>query len=296
MRKQQHKQHLLVVDDDADVRSLMQLQLQGAGYRVSTAIDGADALEQIRISAPDLIISDILMPELDGFGLCRALRDDPELTQIPVIFITAHYLEPEDEELAQRLGALYFLIKGADQQPLLQVVKEALAHQAAEKNALALRFPELSELACELHLQRLYAQLSKKVQQLLHSEARYRSILDSLPDSILLIDALVDSYPAVYANPAFYHLSGYQLEDIQGDCLALLVRQDNDQAGLRELYSALRNHSRCATVLRCYRQDGGLFWSEIKISPVANACGEISHLVMVMADSSGRIPQGGNRV
>tara|TARA_R110002167_G_scaffold101150_4_gene263764 strand:- start:1618 stop:4743 length:3126 start_codon:yes stop_codon:yes gene_type:complete len=187
--------HLLVVDDDEAVRLYIKLQLEDVGYRVTTAVNGADALDLIHKAAPDLVISDILMPELDGFGLCRAIREDAQLNHIPFVFLTAHYLDPEDQQLAQRLGAARYIIKTADQDELLLAVKEALANYDSEKSLLALRFPELAELACELHLERLYAQLSKKVQQLVHSEAnlaqseaRYRSILESAPDSIVVTD------------------------------------------------------------------------------------------------------------
>ena len=79
--------HLLVVDDDEAVRLYIKLQLEDAGYRVTTAVNGADALDLIHKAAPDLVISDILMPELDGFGLCRAIRDDARLNHIPFILM-----------------------------------------------------------------------------------------------------------------------------------------------------------------------------------------------------------------
>ena len=79
---------VLVVDDNADMRAYVRRHLE-TRYRVVEAVNGRIALEQARTLLPDLIISDVMMPELDGYGLCRALKADPELDFIPVILLTA---------------------------------------------------------------------------------------------------------------------------------------------------------------------------------------------------------------
>ncbi|MEH6825951.1 MAG: EAL domain-containing protein [Motiliproteus sp.] len=231
MQGQAKSYHLLVVEDDEAVLALLKLQLQGAGYTVSTARHGAAALDQIQTQIPDLVISDILMPELDGFGLCRAIREDAKLTHIPFIFLTAHYLDAEDEQLAKRLGAASYIIKNADQQNLLKAVKAALNNQRTVENSLTLRFPELAELARELHLHRLYAQLNKKVQQLVHSEAnlarseaRYSSILESAPDSIVVSD---QHGRITLVNQQAELLFGYSRKELIGSKVELLVGSES---------------------------------------------------------------------
>ena len=80
---------MLVVEDTEDSRIMLVDLLKVQGYEVDSAVNGLDALEKIAISSPDLIVSDILMPEMDGFELCRKIKSDPQLRLIPFIFYTA---------------------------------------------------------------------------------------------------------------------------------------------------------------------------------------------------------------
>ena len=83
------KKNLLLVDNDAKSLRVMEVSLRKAGFSVTTAINGQDALEKVDISAPDLIISVTKMPEMDGFEFCRQLKENPKLAGIPFIFLTS---------------------------------------------------------------------------------------------------------------------------------------------------------------------------------------------------------------
>ncbi|HEY0867010.1 MAG TPA: response regulator, partial [Fimbriimonas sp.] len=82
------KQHLLLVDSDAKSLRVMEVSLKKAGFSVTTAVHGKDALEKVQISPPDLILSDTRMPEMDGFELCQTLKSDERFRQIPFVFLT----------------------------------------------------------------------------------------------------------------------------------------------------------------------------------------------------------------
>ena len=82
------KRSLLLVDGDARSLRVLEVSLKKAGFIVTTATNGRDALEKVRVARPDLILSDTEMPEIDGFELCRALKADPELAAIPFVFLT----------------------------------------------------------------------------------------------------------------------------------------------------------------------------------------------------------------
>ena len=82
------KRSLLLVDGDARSLRVLEVSLKKAGFLVTTATNGRDALEKVRVARPDLILSDTEMPEMDGFELCRALKADPELAAIPMVFLT----------------------------------------------------------------------------------------------------------------------------------------------------------------------------------------------------------------
>ncbi len=80
---------ILVVDDESHIQHVVSLKLRNAGYLVETAADGEEALHAIAARIPDLIVTDLQMPYLDGIGLCRALLDSPDTNEVPVIVLTA---------------------------------------------------------------------------------------------------------------------------------------------------------------------------------------------------------------
>src|SRR5207302_1214890 len=91
---------ILIVDDQRAIAEMMAGVLQGRGYEVLTAFDGETALRQVRTERPDLLVSDILMPGMDGYELCRRVRSDPLTALLPIVFVTS--LEP----LAERINGL----------------------------------------------------------------------------------------------------------------------------------------------------------------------------------------------
>src|SRR5262245_20372264 len=96
--------NILVVDDDPVARELVTAVLRFGGHRLQQAQDGAEGLAAAKRSNPDLIISDLLMPTMDGFEFIRRLRNEPAFTRTPVIFYTASYLRSEAERFASICG------------------------------------------------------------------------------------------------------------------------------------------------------------------------------------------------
>jgi two-component system chemotaxis sensor kinase CheA len=117
---------ILVVDDSITSRSLERSLLEAQGYRVRLAVDGLQALELLRTEKSDLVITDIQMPRMDGFGLVEALKADAELKAIPVIIVSS--LErPEDQERGLQLGADAYVVKGKfDQTELLAAIRQMI--------------------------------------------------------------------------------------------------------------------------------------------------------------------------
>lgn len=123
---------LLVVEDIPNVLELLEVTLKFQGYRVFSAMNGEQALEIISKERPALVISDILMPVLDGFAFVQKLRSDPETQDIPVIFLSATYVTPEDREFALSLGASQFIEKPFDTQDFLLTIAEVLNQDRLE--------------------------------------------------------------------------------------------------------------------------------------------------------------------
>jgi CheY-like chemotaxis protein len=117
---------LLVVEDVPNILELLEVTLRFKGYPVMTATNGQEALECIAQEHPALIITDILMPKLDGYSLVQRLRTDPKTSRIPIIFLSATYVTTEDKAFALSLGAVRFLEKPVDAEEFLLTVAEVL--------------------------------------------------------------------------------------------------------------------------------------------------------------------------
>ena len=115
---------ILIVDDSQPDLYMLETLLKGNGYEVTTASNGVEALEKARHDPPALIISDILMPEMDGFTLCRLWKHDAALNRIPFVFYTATYTDSRDEELALSLGAEKFIVKPADPEEFTDIIRQ----------------------------------------------------------------------------------------------------------------------------------------------------------------------------
>lgn len=120
---------LLVVEDIPNVLDLLEVTLRFQGYQVLTAKNGQEALDILEKETPELIITDILMPKLDGFALVQQLRNDQKTQSIPVIFLSATYVTPEDREFAMSLGASHFIEKPIDTEDFLLTVAELLSRE-----------------------------------------------------------------------------------------------------------------------------------------------------------------------
>ena len=137
------KPRILVVDDEPEAVELIEFNLKQAGYAVTTAADGAEALKKAHAQPPELIILDVMLPEMDGFEACKVLRLDPATMRVPIIMLTAKAAEI-DRVLGLELGADDHLTKPFSPRELLLRIKKILARgQTAEKALEQLRFGDL---------------------------------------------------------------------------------------------------------------------------------------------------------
>ncbi len=118
---------ILVAEDDAEARELLMLSLADGDYDLLQAADGIEALHLLRTEHPDLLITDIVMPRMDGYELVRKLRQDESMSGTPVIFCSASYHEREVREMARSLGVRSTLSKPYDLEIVRETVNAALA-------------------------------------------------------------------------------------------------------------------------------------------------------------------------
>jgi CheY-like chemotaxis protein len=164
---------LLVVEDVPNILELLAVTLRFKGYPVVTARNGQEALDFVKQEHPALIITDILMPRMDGYSLVQRLRSDPRTSQIPIIFLSATYVTAEDKSFALRLGAVRFLEKPVDTEEFLLTIAEVLTMGPATIP------PPLGDQAFQQgYRNRLEDKLRHKDAQILRMERLLRNLPD----------------------------------------------------------------------------------------------------------------------
>jgi len=187
--------NILIVEDDVNSRILLERALLSQGYSVISAANGVEALDKARLAPPELIVSDIMMPEMDGFELCRKVKSDERLRTIPFVYYTATFIEPKDEKLAMSLGASHFLVKPMAPEDLFRAIKNII-NEHKEKR---LSVPEQPLAGAEelnaMQLEALARKLDKKVRELEEereslrkTEAHLKTLIHTIPDLVWLKD------------------------------------------------------------------------------------------------------------
>jgi PAS domain S-box-containing protein len=176
---------ILIADDNSNNLYMLEVLLKGAGYEVVMAKNGIEALEKIRASRFDGIVSDIFMPTMDGFRLIRECKKDPVLRQIPFIFYTATYTEKKDEEFGLSLGAIRYIIKPAEPEEILRQIHEAfIEHARSPRDFTVQPIPDEGTFGRE-YTRRVGAKLEKKERALQESEEKYRLLYENSMDALL---------------------------------------------------------------------------------------------------------------
>jgi len=163
--------YLLIVEDVPDILRLLEETLKFKGYNAVTARNGQEALDLIQRERPALVITDIMMPKLDGFGLVHRLRINPETRDLPVIFLTATYVALEDKAFALNIGVTRFIEKPVNFERFLETIDELLT-----QGAPPVPTPMSEADFYEGYRQRLEKKLNQKITQIARDERLLASI------------------------------------------------------------------------------------------------------------------------
>ncbi len=183
---------ILVVDDDDSSRYLIASLLRAHANEVVEARDGREALEAARATPVDMVITDILMPVMDGYTLCREWKADERLSSIPLIFYTASYTEPADRRFAESLGADGFYVKPQEPDALMAIVDTVLARGGeASGEARIAEQREETEVLRE-YSERLVSKLEQKVVEASKANEDLRRTLEVLSDEVEVKKILIE--------------------------------------------------------------------------------------------------------
>jgi PAS domain S-box-containing protein len=285
---------ILIADDLEENRYLLRTLLAAASHQVVEAANGVEALSQARRATPDLIISDILMPQLDGFALCRECKRDAQLRSIPFVFYTATYTDPRDEALALQLGAARFIVKPVENEAFLSIIQELLQAGAAGQLEASPVQPEEETVFFRLYNEALIRKLEDKMltldrinRSLVESEERFRRLAENAPDLIYRYEFLPKPRFA-YVSPAATLVVGYTPEEYYADPeLGFKIVHPAD----RPLLEASQQGGLAPgqpLILRWVRKDGEVIWTEQRNTPVYNAAGELAAIEGVARDITAR--------
>ena len=239
---------VLVVDDEPINVRIVYEALQGQ-YEVRFATSGREALAAASRDPPDLILLDVMMPEMDGYEVCAALKAEPATGDIPVIFITAR-TDAASETRALSAGGVDFIHK-----PVNQAVLRARV--------------------------RLQLELQRRAESL-----RVLSMaIEQSPTSIVITgpDALIQ-----YVNPHFTAESGYTAAEAIGQNPRILQSGQTPPATFEDLWDHLRRGEPWTGELINRRKSGEVYWEEAHLAPVKNAAGQTTHYVAVKLDITER--------
>jgi DNA-binding response OmpR family regulator len=163
--------YLLIVEDVPDILRLLEETLKFKGYNAVTARNGQEALDLIQRERPALVITDIMMPKLDGFGLVHRLRINPETRDLPVIFLTATYVALEDKAFALNIGVTRFIEKPVNFERFLETIDQLLT-----QGAPSVPTPMSEADFYEGYRQRLEKKLNQKITQITRDERLLASL------------------------------------------------------------------------------------------------------------------------
>ncbi|PKQ21371.1 MAG: hypothetical protein CVT66_00830 [Actinobacteria bacterium HGW-Actinobacteria-6] len=175
---------VLVVDDDPAGRYLLESIVRSGGHEVFSAMNGEEALDVARANIPDLLITDILMPKMDGYQLCRTWKSDEGLCHVPLVFYTASYTDLADERFADGLGADAFWRKPLDPTSMLQRIEELASR--VEGKPVAVRKPEMTDETAILqqYNERLVHKIEEKALDLEKANVELRHAMEILAEEV----------------------------------------------------------------------------------------------------------------
>ncbi len=212
-------QKILIVDDNPENLYYLESLFKGHGFGVIVAANGREALDRARSDPPDAVVSDILMPVMDGYSLCWEWRGDERLKAIPFIFYTATYTEPKDEELALSLGADRFVLKPQEPDVLMGILEEVWRspRPAVRRTAGDAEFFRRHGEVLSKKLEKKVGDLEARTRDLRVVEESFRLAFENMNEIIFVIGR---DLKFIDISPSIERVLGYERREFIGHSIA----------------------------------------------------------------------------
>jgi two-component system cell cycle sensor histidine kinase/response regulator CckA len=281
--------NVLIVDDDPTNRRLLRVTLGAEGYRIFEAGDGVEALSVLEKAPIDAVISDVLMPNMDGYRFCAEVRRGERCGTIPFIFYASTYTDSADETLALGIGADRFIRKPAAAKEISETIRQLVAQRRGFSTSPApvqeLDVMKQYSQALIRKLEERNDQLSAKTAALHASEARLRTIFETGPDCVQVVgrDGKVTEI-----NPAGLHMfEADSLEQMAERSVAQFVGDEHLEV-FNSCVEAVWRGEKGSVAFEMVGLRGARRWLEMHAAPLRDATGEIVALLGIARDNTAR--------
>jgi two-component system cell cycle sensor histidine kinase/response regulator CckA len=275
--------NILIVDDQPINLKLLRAELEAEGHTVFEASNGQEGLDLLDRQQIDVIISDILMPVMDGYRFSNEVRKSERHHNIPFIAYTSTYLSPSDEKLSLDLGADRYLRKPASVEKIKQTIVEVLDSPRRQPTAVIDSTDVLKEYNAGLvtKLEKKNVELSSAMSLL----TLQRAALETSADAMLITDA---EGVIIWINAAFTKATGYAPDEVIGQTPRILKSGLQDEGFYRRFWETIRGGHTFRGEFINRRKDGAIYYDEHTVTPVCAADGTVTHFVGVMHDITER--------
>jgi PAS domain S-box-containing protein len=288
---------ILIVDDNKDNIYLLETLLQSNGYKVQFAYNGSEALKKLAQDNFHLIISDILMPVMDGFQFCRLCKENKQFREIPFIFYTATYTDNKDEQFAKQLGVNKYIRKPIDSAELLKVVEEVI-YDGQTKN-MKIKIPPIKkdDDIFKLYNERLVQKL-EHTKQVLEKEVADRKkaeiearqaqrewelIFQAIGHPTMILDI---NHKIIQTNKATEIATGKTKKQLTGKKCFEILHDKNDPAAVCPMEKALKSKNVTTIGMELEALNGSYL---VSCTPVLNKAGKIDRIIHIATDISDRV-------
>jgi len=256
---------ILVVDDEPVNIKVMTAALSDE-YDIIPALNGFDAISLLREQAPDLILLDVLMPDLSGFDVCSIIKSDERFVDIPVIFLTAFDTE-EGELRGLALGGIDYLTKPIN----YDLLRLRISNHVALKARNDLMKSQVNQLACQ----------KEELAHMLVEMRKLSRAVEQSPVSIVITDTkgMIE-----FVNPKFIEITGYSADEAVGQNLRILKSDLTPPETYQSLWLTITAGKIWEGEFINKHRDGSLFWENAKISALRDDDGTITHYLGVKED------------
>src|ERR1700730_10042948 len=289
--------NILIVDDQPISRKLLHATLEAEGYTVAKAADGVEALQLLESQGADAVISDILMPRMDGYRLCSEVRRRKEFKHLPFIHYTATYISPSDEKLSSDLGADVFLRKPAPAEEIIDALRRVTSKEHKVRATPATPAAPESDVMKE-YSERLVAKLEHKNLELERLHRQHELILNSAGEGIYGLDL---EGKIGFTNPKSAQMLGWNAGELLGkSCHAMIHHTKNDGSKYPPescpIYASMRDGgTRRVTNDAFWRKDGSSFRVDYVSAPIKDEQGRIAGSIVTFKDITEQVAAEGRQ-